>query len=182
MTYATKAAVLITALAAILIFGWAHRAESDDPITTDPQPTATTTEAILTTPVVPGGEIPKDQKERALEAYLDVQQNGTDDPEEWLLALEWCESNETVDAINPVDRDGTASYGLLQFKPDTFYSFAEAYGITVPASTADLPAYMDPDTQRAIVRAMMRDPSVDWSWQFPDCVQRHIGKPPEVLE
>lgn len=175
MTYAQKTAVIITALAALLIFGWAQRAESEDPITTDPAPSATTTEATSSTPVVPGeAGIPEDRKDLALEAYLRVQANGTKDPEEWLLALEWCESNEDPTAINPVDRDGTASYGLLQFKPDTFTGFAKAYGVP-----GDL---MDPDAQRAIVRAMMHDKSIDWSWQFPDCVKRHIGWPPAVIE
>ncbi len=91
--------------------------------------------------------------------------------EEWLAKLEHCESRGDPAAVNPKDRDGTPSYGLLQFKPSTFALYARAYGM---ASTTN---YMDPEAQRAIVKRMMRDPSVNWHIQFPDCVRR-LGLPP----
>lgn len=104
---------------------------------------------------------------------------GTTDPEEWLLALEWCESNCDNARINEIDRDGTPSYHLYQFKPDTLRGYGEAYGI-IPQGLTDteiLKALKDIKITRAIVRAMMKDPSVDWYQQFPDCVRR-LGLPP----
>lgn len=92
----------------------------------------------------------------------------------WIDRLVQCESRGNPRAINPKDRDGTPSYGLLQFKPSTFASYARAYGM---ASTSN---FMDPEAQRAIVLRMMRDPSVDWHLQFPVCVQR-LGMPPGVV-
>lgn len=94
---------------------------------------------------------------------------GTADQEAWLKRLEMCESTGNPNAINPNDLDNTPSYGLLQFKPSTFAAFSKAYGIK-----GEL---MDPDAQRAIVRRMMRDKSVNWHQQFPACV-RALGLPP----
>lgn len=91
----------------------------------------------------------------------------------WLEDLVRCESRGDPAAVNPKDRDGTPSYGLLQFKPSTFEQFSKAYGIE-----GDL---MDPAAQRAIVLRMMRDPSVRWGIQFPDCVKKFIGPPPGAL-
>ena len=88
----------------------------------------------------------------------------------WLDRLVACESGGDVHAINPKDRDGTPSYGLLQFKPSTFAYFSKAYGI----SSAD---YMDPVAQRLIVEHMMHDRTVDWHQQFPACVDK-LGLPP----
>lgn len=48
---------------------------------------------------------------------------------EWLEKISMCESSNNPKAINLKDRDGTASYGLLQFKPNTFREYAEKYGI-----------------------------------------------------
>jgi len=95
---------------------------------------------------------------------------GTAEQEAWLKRLEMCESTGNPNAINPNDLDNTPSYGLLQFKPSTFAEFSKAYGIE-----GEL---MDPDAQRAIVRRMMHDPSVNWHQQFPDCVRR-LGLPPQ---
>lgn len=92
----------------------------------------------------------------------------------WIDRLVACESGGNPAAINPKDRDGTPSYGLLQFKPSTFAVFSKAYGIGTPAD------YMDQVAQRAIVARMMRDPSANWHQQFPVCVQR-LGLPPGVI-
>lgn len=153
MTYLQKAVLIILALTALLTIGpriAGGEKEGEGEIL------AISTEATLIEepkPVVPRGT--------------------TDEQEAWLKKLERCESSGNPEAINEVDRDGTASYGLLQFKPSTFEAFAKAYGIE-----GEL---MDPDAQRAIVRRMMSDPSVDWEWQFPDCVKLYIGHPPAVL-
>lgn len=110
--------------------------------------------------------------------------------EEWLAKLELCESSGNPEAINEVDLDGTASYGLLQFKPSTFWLFAESYGIVHrqhEPDTAYMPdmsigswydAMMAPEYQRAIVRRMMSDPGIRWENQFPGCV-RKLGRPPQ---
>ena len=92
----------------------------------------------------------------------------------WLAKLVSCESLGDPAAVNPKDRDGTPSYGLLQFKPSTFAMFSRAYGIGDPSD------YMDPKAQKAIVLRMMRDRTVDWHQQFPVCVQRY-GLPPSVV-
>lgn len=94
--------------------------------------------------------------------------------EAWLAVLVKCESRGDPGAVNPKDRDGTPSYGLLQFKPSTFEMFSRAYGIGTPTD------YMDPQAQREIVLRMMGDRTVDWHRQFPVCVQLH-GLPPGVV-
>lgn len=91
--------------------------------------------------------------------------------EVWLNKLVMCESTGNPNAINKVDRDGTPSYGLLQFKPSTFEYFARRYGVSG--------TLMEPEAQKKIVRQMMNDRGVDWLQQFPDCVKNHIGFPPK---
>lgn len=182
MTYSKKAVLLLLALVVLLTLGWAQRVQSER---TAGAISATSTVAVQATPEPPAEEkkaevvhrvYPTDEarREASRASYEKVKAEGTEDPEEWLLALEWCESRGRPEAINPVDRDGTPSLGLLQFKDTTFAFFSKAYGI--PGEL------MDPDAQRAIVRRMMRDPSIRWESQFPDCVQKHIGWPPKVIQ
>jgi hypothetical protein len=87
----------------------------------------------------------------------------------WLNKLEWCESRGRAYAVNKVDRDGTPSFGLLQFKPDTFTYFAKEYKIAGKL--------MDPKAQRSIVEQMIIRGGIDWHQQFPDCT-RKLGTPP----
>jgi len=91
--------------------------------------------------------------------------------EVWLNVLEWCESRGNPNAINEIDRDGTASYGAFQFKPTTLDYFADKYGITTTT-------LMDYATQKAVVTQMIlhRD-DINWHQQFPDCVKK-FGVPP----
>jgi len=89
----------------------------------------------------------------------------------WLGALTWCESTGNPKAVNQKDTDGTPSYGLLQFKPGTFYGYAKIYGIDASKG------YMDPDTQLAIVEQMIIRGGIKWSQQFPACTKK-LGKPP----
>jgi len=91
----------------------------------------------------------------------------------WLGALEWCESRANPEAINPNDRDGTPSYGILQFKPSTFTYYQLRYGV------AGAQTYMDPGAQEAIVEQMIINNDVKWSQQFPECV-RKLGNPPQL--
>lgn len=92
----------------------------------------------------------------------------------WLGALMWCESKGNPDAVNPKDLDNTPSWGILQFKPGTFYNFGLLYGIDTSKG------YMDPDTQIKIVEQMILKGNVKWSQQFPACV-RKLGNPPKTV-
>ena len=96
----------------------------------------------------------------------------------WLGALEWCESRGNPEAVNKKDRDGTPSYGILQFKPSTFKYYGERYGIGEQLELGFSPdGYMNPDGQEFIVEQMIIRGDVDWNQQFPDCVKK-LGKPP----
>jgi hypothetical protein len=90
--------------------------------------------------------------------------------EQWLTDLEICESGGNPNALNPVDRDGTPSHGLLQFKDTTFEMYRVRY------SMGEVELY-DPEAQRLMVRFMMDDDAVRWEQEFPDCV-RKLGRPP----
>lgn len=92
--------------------------------------------------------------------------------EAWVEKLIQCESTGNPQAVNPKDRDGTASYGILQFKPSTFAAYSAKYGIE-----GEL---MDAEAQIKIVHAMMDDKSVRWHNEFPDCVRKH-GLPPAAV-
>lgn len=157
MTKTKKAIILTIALVALLTFGWAQRAggigDTIQPSEEIPVTTATSTK-----------EKTEPKEATAIQPVL------AEDRATWLAALIQCESNGRPEAVNPKDRDGTPSYGLLQFKPSTFEMFSKAYGIA-----GDL---MDPEAQTAIVIRMMDDKSVVWENQFPACV-RKLGRPPQ---
>lgn len=159
MTQTKKAIILTIALTALLTFGWAQRAggvgDTIHPAEEVPVTTATTT---------------KEKTEAPKKTAPAVQPVLAEDRETWLAALIQCESNGRPEAVNPKDRDGTPSYGLLQFKPSTFEMFSRAYGIE-----GEL---MNPEAQTAIVIRMMDDKSVVWENQFPACV-RKLGRPPQ---
>lgn len=113
---------------------------------------------------------------------LQSEKGATTTPENWLLALEWCESNGDNTAINEIDRDGTSSYYAYQFKPATFRNYAERYGVIDRGLSHQnlMEELKDFENTRATVQGMMKDPSVIWENQFPDCVKNHIGRPPET--
>lgn len=88
----------------------------------------------------------------------------------WLAHLMQCESGIRKTAVNKVDLDGTSSIGLLQFKQGTFDHYLKEYSLT-----GDI---YDGNAQVAIVTEWILHPgTVDWAWQFPDCV-RTYGLPP----
>lgn len=89
----------------------------------------------------------------------------------WLHALIWCESKGRPEALNPKDKDGTPSYGLLQFKPGTFNAYGKKYGVDISKG------YKDPVAQEAIVTQMILQGGIKWSQQFPSCT-RQLGLPP----
>lgn len=81
-----------------------------------------------------------------------------------------CESGINRKAVLAVDRDGTPSIGILQFKQGTFDAWAKDYDLE-----GDI---YDGTTQVAIVTQWILHPgTVDWTWQFPDCVHKY-GVPP----
>jgi hypothetical protein len=109
--------------------------------------------------------------------YIPTQAQST-----WLSSLEWCESKGIPTAINKMDRDGTPSYGALQFKPSTLKYYALKYELlTMEYLDTDekvMAKVMDRDIQRAIVTEMIGDKSTRWNQQFPDCTKRFVGLPP----
>lgn len=92
----------------------------------------------------------------------------SDAQKSWLEVLEQCESNGNANAINPKDRDGLPSYGILQFQKPTFEFFQKLYG-----TTGNL---MQPQAQETIVVQMILRGGVDWHKQFPDCTKK-LGVP-----
>lgn len=161
-----------------------------------PEVTASTTDSKLYEPIEPlSKEIltPIKRVEKvvgrdliAKAAFLSVQSKGgsTTDPVEWINALEWCESNGDNTAINKIDRDGTASYYAFQFKPSTFRGYATQYGI-IEKGVDDMELMellADYELTRSTVWRMMQDPAVRFENQFPDCVRKHIGHPPQMME
>ena len=101
----------------------------------------------------------------------------------WIRALEWCESSGVETAVNKKDLDGTPSYYSFQFKPDTLKSYGIKYGV-IPASIDEATFLQDDlgnyDIQIKVVEMMVKDPTVKWTTQFPDCVKNHIGFPPKA--
>lgn len=99
--------------------------------------------------------------------------------EVWRYTLEWCESRGDKEAINKVDLDGTPSYYSFQFKPGTFKTYGEKYGV-IEKGLSDsqimelLKSY---DLQKTIVGYMILDNTVNWYVQFPDCIRKY-GLPP----
>lgn len=88
----------------------------------------------------------------------------------WLARLMDCESGINAKAINPVDLDGTASLGILQFKVGTFNTWANKYQIDEEL--------MSPEAQVSIVTQWILNPgTVDWTNEFPGCVAK-LGLPP----
>lgn len=99
--------------------------------------------------------------------------------EVWLYSLEWCECQAIHTAINEKDLDGTPSYYAFQFKPSTFKSLGEKYGLIKKGlSDAEIMELMKSyELQREIVKNMMFDTSTKWDKQFPGCVKK-LGWPP----
>lgn len=90
----------------------------------------------------------------------------------WLARLMDCESGINANAINPIDLDGTASLGILQFKTGTFNTWAQKYKIEEEL--------MSPEAQVSIVTQWILNPgTVDWTNEFPGCVAK-LGLPPII--
>jgi hypothetical protein len=91
-----------------------------------------------------------------------------------LTDLIHCESRGNSNALNPIDKDGTASHGLLQFKPSTFISAIKIVDPTFDASTV-MEALYDPNLQIKAFLAYYGDgkPISWWSRQFPACSKQY---------
>ena len=98
----------------------------------------------------------------------------------WISSLEWCESKAKPTAINPKDKDGTPSYYSFQFKPYTFKSYGELYGVIEKGLSVEKRAELikSQPLQRKIVENMVNDKKVVWMQQFPGCVKK-LGYPPK---
>lgn len=91
-----------------------------------------------------------------------------------LIELIDCESTGNANALNKVDRDGTSSYGLLQFKPSTFHG---AVKLIHPEMSYDeaFNAIYDGNLQ---IRAFLAwygegKPIAWWKQQFPACSAKY---------
>ena len=84
-----------------------------------------------------------------------------------------CESGGNPDAINPMDRDGTPSLGLVQFKPSTLYEEGRRYKIFADIEPNEIQNIIfDPSIQIAVVSRMIEERGTQrsfWLQQFPGC-------------
>lgn len=102
----------------------------------------------------------------------------------WMGALEWCESHGT-DVTNPNDKDNTPSYYWFQFKPGTFRTYGEKYGL-IPKGKTDaqiMKLMKNYDLTAKIMEQMILDKTISaktWSKSlFPGCIKK-LGLPPKT--
>ena len=103
--------------------------------------------------------------------------------EEWRMSMRLCESSDNPVAINPNDLDGTPSYGLYQYKPDTFKGYVIKYNLFDWKNwdKADWEnALMSRWHQEEVMTKMIPDLDVVWETEFPDCTKQN-GRPLEVM-
>lgn len=95
-----------------------------------------------------------------------------DDLDRIIDQLAWCESRNNENAINPHDPD-TASYGLLQFKVDTFYRYNEIYRILPDLERSEvLNVIFDGETQKKLSKNIIRD----GGWKnWYNCLKPYFG-------
>lgn len=86
-------------------------------------------------------------------------------------ALILCESQGNPRAINPLDKDGTASWGILQFKPTSLRMYGIKYGYFGEKVSWDWVAtkLFDGELQKQIARQMITDPTIDKYNEWPVC-------------
>jgi hypothetical protein len=82
-----------------------------------------------------------------------------------------CESRGNPNALNKIDRDGTPSYGLLQFKPSTFHAVLKQYIDPTITEEQSFAKIYDGDLQIKAFIAWFGDgrPISWWQQQFPAC-------------
>lgn len=101
---------------------------------------------------------------------------------DWIYTNAGCESHHNQNAVNPVDLDGTPSYGLHQFKFTTFKGYVKKYNLFGWQSWEEADWWnnlMAGDTQELVLRHMIADPEVNLSHEFPDCTKKY-GLPPRI--
>lgn len=87
-----------------------------------------------------------------------------------------CESQGKETAINAVDRDGTPSYGLLQFKPSTLLGVIKGSNLIPDFEDGEISNVMlFGNLQIRAFLAMYGDgkPRSWWRQQFPDCSRKN---------
>jgi len=86
-----------------------------------------------------------------------------------------CESGANALAYNKVDRDGTPSYGALQFKPSTYYTVLKQYLYPNITPEEAYSRIYDGELQVKVFLLWYGDyrPISWWQNQFPDCSMKH---------
>jgi hypothetical protein len=101
---------------------------------------------------------------------------GKNDPlDAWIEKLIWCESRGNPDAVNWYD-GGTPSFGILQFKTDTFWRYNLKYQLLPNLEKNEVPnIIMDSDVQIRLAKRIISDGGYK-NWF--NCV-KSIGLPPK---
>jgi hypothetical protein len=96
-----------------------------------------------------------------------------DDIDDLIDKLCHCESGCNSQAVNPMDTDGTASWGMFQFKPSTWRLYVKKYDLFLWQNFDDADWWntmMSGELQRIVVEKMFRDPDVRLATrEFPGC-------------
>ena len=94
--------------------------------------------------------------------------------------LSFCESGFNENALNKKDLDGTASYGLMQFKPSTLLLYGRKYGILPDIEPAEIQNIIyDGELQLRIAAEMIKNEGHKEKWwlqQFPSCFLKNKVK------
>ena len=101
---------------------------------------------------------------------------GKNDPlDDWIERLIWCESRGNPDAVNWYD-GGTPSFGILQFKTDTFWRYNLKYQLLPNLEKNEVPnIIMDSDVQIRLAKRIISNGGYK-NWF--NCV-KSIGLPPK---
>lgn len=102
----------------------------------------------------------------------------TEEQCKWMYQLALCESGDNPIAVNQMDRDGTPSYGLFQFKPPTLILFSQWLTIHIDQSNVMSAIYDRSVQEAAVAEMLLHYDQVNWRQQFPDCINKYIGMPP----
>ena len=94
--------------------------------------------------------------------------------------LSFCESGFNENALNKKDLDGTASYGLMQFKPSNLLLYGRKYGILPDIEPAEIQNIIyDGELQLRIAAEMIKNEGHKEKWwlqQFPGCFLKYKNK------
>jgi len=98
--------------------------------------------------------------------------------DELIEKLAKCESSNNPRAVNFKDRDGTASFGYLQFKPESFKYYGVKYGFIGENASWDyiMTIIWDKEMQVRIAKRMIDDKKVDPQREWPLCWKKITKK------